>query len=179
MVVLQPLALFPLSLPTYHNLRHNSWRSWVCYEHHFLGETVQLFVSDSPRAAVPFTFSLSPIPCCMIILRTGFDRRGCLWAELSLSSPHRFVTGADARILPAVNSSPLEQPARHLMEQCQGFLRPELLQSDQSLSPRLFSFPACSHLCFFTALQPDHSVHLSVASSHLEKPFDTNRDSAS
>lgn len=61
---------FSLSLPTYHNLRLNLLRSWVCYEHHFLDETAQaqIFASDSPYPAVPFIFSLPPTPLCNAVL---------------------------------------------------------------------------------------------------------------
>lgn len=79
MVVLQPLAFFPLSIPTYHKpqtqLMEKLGLLWTLI-FPFLGETVQLFVSDSPHP--PFISSAHPSEqCCMIFLRTGFDRRHC------------------------------------------------------------------------------------------------------
>lgn len=180
MVVLQPLALSPLSLPTYHNLRLSSWRSWVCYEHCFSGETVELFVSDSPHPAVPFI--LSPLERSAALCDYSED---CFWQETlpmgrapSLSLPPRFVTGTDARILLAANWE-LGQLACSSPPLTVSVTSQELLQSHQSLSPQLFSFPACSHLCFITAILQDHSAHSSIASLHLENSFHSNRDGVS
>lgn len=126
-------------------------------------------------------FICSPLSlCAMITLRSGFDRTG---RAHSLSLPHRGVTGTDARILLAVNWE-LVQPA--LGTACwspHGTVSetPQARdpQSDQGVSPQLFSFPARSHLCFMTATQQDHRAHLSIALAHLQNPFHSNRDSAS
>lgn len=87
MVVLQPPAFFPLPLLTYHKpqtqLMEKLSLQWTLI-FPFLGETVQLFVSDSPHP--PFISSAHPSEqCCVIFLRTGFDRRHCLWAGLTAS----------------------------------------------------------------------------------------------
>lgn len=97
----------------------------------------------------------------------------------SLSLPHRYVTGTDARILLAVNwelvqlacSSP-HVTGSLISQATVAPVRSEFVSSALLL-------PACGHLCFITALQQDYSAHLSVASSHLENPSHSNRDSTS
>lgn len=179
-VFLQPLALFPLSIPTYHNLRLNPWRSWVCYEYHVLGETVQMFVSDSSHPAV-FIFSLSPIPLC-----------NAVWLFWGLVLTGDTACGQGSQPLPASQicdwhwcKDPVSRgtgPENSLLITSYNSVSDFSGQSCSSqtrVSPQFFSFPACSHLCFITAIQPDHSAHLSIASSHLDNPSHSNRDSSS
>lgn len=100
-----------------------------------------------------------------------------------LSLPHRYVTGTDARILPAKElGAGIAGPENRLLITSHNSVSDFSGQSCSSqtrMSPQFFSFPACSHLCFITAIQPDHSAHLSIASSHLENPSHSNRDSSS
>lgn len=96
----------------------------------------------------------------------------------SLSLPHRYVTGTDARILLAANWE-LGQLACSSPHLTVSVTSQELLQSHQNLFPQLFSFPACSHLGFITASLQDHSARSFIASLHPENSFHSNRDSGS
>lgn len=127
------------------------------------------FVQQPPFIFFPLS---PPLYATLVLLFWGLFLTG--EASCGQHSQHPPAwQGCDPALPPeeqAGTARPGEQTAHHLAWQCQSWLRLELPHSDR-VCPQLFSFPACSCLCFVTTIQPVHLRHLSIASSHLWTHF--------